>query len=103
MTFYLIGSKYDSGMDEVFSIEGSDVTDESAEQTFYHSKDSVFGEKTAKKLSKALDDSKFLPIMGKAKVKILKRIDEYWKENVEGADTHYVNKEKDLVLYEIKL
>jgi hypothetical protein len=102
MTYYVVGSRFDSGYDEIYNFIGGDVIEESAEQTWYHPDSSVWGEKTAKKLHKLfIDDSKFKKIEGKAKLDLLKAIDKYYSDNVDGANTHYFDKEKDFVIYRI--
>ena len=100
MAFYLVGNKYDSGNDEIFQfITGNDVVGEHAEVVYYHQKDSVFGEKVAKRITKQMDASKLKTVLGEAKLELLKAIDKWYDENV--GETFYFKKAKDIVVYEI--
>lgn len=114
MSIYLIGSRFDSGFDELYdiSVYGVEYTYslDDLKSILPHKNTSAdvledlgWDLKTFKLVMKAIDNIHGFPkIDGSKKLGILKKVDKYYAYQTGDKTPNYVNKIKDLVIYELK-
>lgn len=99
--FYLVGSIYDSGYDDIYEIYDGVVENAMSGSSYGWQKEmvDVYGN-LGGKIVAAVEDLDTKKVTRHEKAKILKAIDKYF-DDVYGVTTFYKGKEGQLVVYQI--
>lgn len=107
--WYLIGSMYYNGQDELWNFEDTSGLVKvcpdyiCGKEDFMEAMEELGWGNYVKDIIKALDKAHWKKITGREKFKILKAIDRYMEEWEEGIESNYYENRDEIVIYQLKL